>query len=700
MKIKLLLLLSSLYVSVKADGFWTSIGYHSGDSEISTCNDLISASFIWDYNSTNALDYSYMFDSMCNYPPAMGTTLLCAQAYSYNDTKLFGRILESAAFLCHEYTIYHVTVDDLLEQLANATEYFQPLDTIANISEPFYVPTLPDLETGEPELIGYLWYYYSLDSGTWFSVGICGYFLLVIIIGSAYNFIRVGGLLKSIGQFRVVKLFQEYIIYPTLLPNGKYSQMYGWKWFSILFPNRIQFVVDLGLFALQVAFYCVPYHQNEGAVFATPKDALTRMVSDRTGVMAFGKIPLLILFAGRNNFLLYITGWSYATFLHFHKILALWMSVDVLIHSVGYTILELGYYTAALKEVYFACGVAATVLCFIICGFALHTVRSHYYEYFLISHILLAIGFIAMCWWHCNELGWMEWMVSAVAVWGFDRFVRIIRMTGFGYRDATIKAVGDHLLQVSVPRPSWWSLTSGQYGYIYFSGILFWQNHPFTMVCKGNDIIAYIKVKNGMTKRIWEELSKTGGTMTKKVSIEGPYGSTGSGGIKKMEELFLFAGGSGAPAILDSASHLSKGKLFWVIPDMSMVKTYSDLFKDVRIPTEIFITRETGVDATFSMSTLLQTMSSVDTASSEEKGSLQDSEKGDLASSEILVNINYQRPDLNLIVKEEIANSVESSIGILGCGPATMMDTLQNVVADSTSSTDKTVNFYNELQVW
>lgn len=38
---------------------------------------------------------------------------------------------------------------------------------------------------------------------------------------------------------------------------------------------------------------------------------LARYVADRTGIMSFYNLPLLWLLAGRNDFLLWITGWSY-----------------------------------------------------------------------------------------------------------------------------------------------------------------------------------------------------------------------------------------------------------------------------------------------------------------------------------------------------------------------------------------------------
>lgn len=680
----------------RADSFWTVLGYHGGDSELSTCNDLVSASFTWDYNSTNALTYSYMFDALCDYPPAMGTILLCTKAYCGNDTGLFERALENAVKSCAEWTIYPVTMEELNAQYLNATKYYQPLDSIANTSVPFYFPTLPDLESGEPELIGYRWFYYNLDSGTWYSVGICGYFLLVILLGTVYNVVRVSGLLSSIGKLGVFKALQHYVIFPSIFPNGRYAQDYGWKWFSILFPNRIQFLVDVGLFALQVGFYCAPYHQNEGAVFSSPTAAWRRAVADRSGVMAFGKIPLLILFAGRNNFLLYITGWSYTTFLHFHKILALWMAVDSLIHSVGYTIMELGYYVEALQEVYFACGVAATVLAFVMCGFAFHSLRKNYYEAFLFTHILLAIGFIAMCWWHCNTLGWMEWLVASVAVWGFDRLVRVIRMSAFGIRTATVTAAGDEMLMLSVPKPSWWSTTSGQYAFVYFAGSYFLQNHPFTIVCRNDCIYAYIKVKNGITRRIWDKLSVSGGKMEQKVCIEGPYGTLGSGGVSKSDHLLLFAGGSGAPAIVDKASHTASGKLYWVVPTLSMVKTYANLLKDVVVPTQIYVTREQGTDSEVSITELLTTLNHQDTSSSEEKSS--DVEKSVPIST--LVSIHYGRPDVESLLNKDLESTTANTVSVVGCGPPPMMDKLRNAVARSSSTTSKSLNFYDELQVW
>lgn len=690
------LLLASTSLAYELD--WTVLKRHNGQSEISTCSTLLKA-FTWGFTKPKAGRSKNV--EMCMYPPATGTMLLCVNEYANGDEGLMNKVFKLTAKNCEYYGEY--TASYFEDQFYNATEFYQPLDSFANISEPIYSPTIPNLKKGITKYKGYLHFYENLDKGTYFSEAIYGYFLLLIIIGTIYNFIRVSGYTKTISKSKMSKACQKYIIFPSLLPSGKYAQEYGWKWFSILFPNRIQFLVDLGLFALQVGFYCAPYHEKEG-LFTSPSLSLQRMLADRTGIMAFGKIPLLILFAGRNNFLLYLTGWSYTTFLHYHKIVAMWMCVDALIHSVGYTIYVLGRYTTNLKETYFACGVAATVLAFVMSGFAIHTVRKHYYEYFLMGHILMGVGFIVMCWYHCHELGWMEWMVAACVVWFLDRLLRISRMAGFGYRDATITTVDNELIEIVVKRPSWWTTETGQYGYIYFADLLFWQNHPFTLVCKEDKIIGYIKIKNGFTKRLWKQITENGGSITKKICIEGPYGTIGSGGAKKMDDVLLFAGGSGAPAIIDAASYITRGKLFWIVPNLSMAKGYSYLMKNVKIQTCIYVTKETGVDGEYPISEVFNSDFNIqsrwvdDCTSSDDNKS--DDKENTISDSLNTVTISYHRPNIEQILHDEIVNSAETNVGIVGCGPPGMMDALRTTISKNVDSYNKSINFYDELQVW
>jgi hypothetical protein len=61
-------------------------------------------------------------------------------------------------------------------------------------------------------------------------------------------------------------------------------------------------------------------------------------VSDRAAVIAVSNLPLLFVFASRNDVFLWLTGWSFATFNMFHRWIARVVTVEALLHGVGYTV--------------------------------------------------------------------------------------------------------------------------------------------------------------------------------------------------------------------------------------------------------------------------------------------------------------------------------------------------------------------------
>lgn len=64
-----------------------------------------------------------------------------------------------------------------------------------------------------------------------------------------------------------------------------------------------------------------------------------RYVADRTGILSFANLPLLWIFAGRNNIFLWATGWSFATFNIFHRHVAVISVVQAVVHTVLYVVL-------------------------------------------------------------------------------------------------------------------------------------------------------------------------------------------------------------------------------------------------------------------------------------------------------------------------------------------------------------------------
>jgi NAD(P)H-flavin reductase len=640
-------------------------------------------------------------DLWCGYPPATGTVLLCALEISVDKSDSYKDVIFKAFAASCKSSSYYYNWEYYRDQYENATKYEVTLDSIANQSLPLYSPTHMNLKPLYERYKGYRSFYFNLDSGTWFSVGICGYFLLLVVISALFNFARNIGFSKIANNSAVAKTLQKYVIFSPLAPNGRFSEAWGsQKWFPVLLPNRLQFIADVLLFALQIALYCVSYRYDDGVLFNSPSLAWKGYVADRTGIMAFGKIPLLILFAGRNNFLLWITGWSRSTCLHFHKILAWWMSLDTLIHSVAYTMYVINY-AKNMTKLYFQCGVAGTVLCGLLLLFALPPIRKAYYEFFFATHVLLAIGFIAMCWYHCRDLGWMEWMIAACCVWFFDRLVRVIRMCAFGFRTATVSVVGDNLFKVEVEKPFWWDHTPGTFSYLYFGGVLFWESHPFCTVLEGDKLCAYITVKKGVTYRVFNKLLKNKNQMTWKVCLEGPYGGEAPRALHKYEDSLLIAGGSGVPGIVEHAAKVNRGKLIWVAQTLQLVKAYKPLIANVKTDIEIYVTREQQADRTTSLEAFLNESDSNTSADSNTDSSDKESEIGLVkVGSSGNVKIIYSRPNISDLIDANVRDSPCNSVGIVACGPPKMMDEIRNTITNNVTMWDKSVDYFDEFQIW
>jgi predicted ferric reductase len=291
----------------------------------------------------------------------------------------------------------------------------------------------------------------------------------------------------------------------------------------------------------------------------------------------------------------------------------------------------------------------------------------------------------------------MEWMVAACCVWVFDRIVRVIRMTAFGYRTAVLTVVGDDTFKVEVAKPSWWHHTPGTFSYIYFAGFLFWENHPFTTVVEGDNLCAYIKVKKGVTYRVFNRLLENKNQMTWKVCLEGPYGGEMPRPLHRYEDTLLLAGGSGVPGIVEHAAKVNRGKLIWVAQTLQLVKAYKPLLANVQTDVEIYITREHESDKCISLDAFInetETDSNTDTSDKE-------------AASDIVkvrssgnIKIIYSRPNIPELIDANIRDSPCDSVGIVACGPPKMMDDIRNTVTNNVTKWDKSIDYFDEFQIW
>jgi DMSO/TMAO reductase YedYZ heme-binding membrane subunit len=134
--------------------------------------------------------------------------------------------------------------------------------------------------------------------------------------------------------------------------------------------------------------------------------------ADRVGVLAYALTPLSIMLASRESILSQLTGIPYQSFNFLHRWLGYIIFVQSLLHTIGWTIIEVNYYQPQpqvaekwIKQLYMIWGCVAMILIFIL--FLLATpwgIRITGYEFFRKSHYVLAMVYIGACWGHWQPL--------------------------------------------------------------------------------------------------------------------------------------------------------------------------------------------------------------------------------------------------------------------------------------------------------
>lgn len=123
--------------------------------------------------------------------------------------------------------------------------------------------------------------------------------------------------------------FKRNIQYPALF-RGRHRKPIGWY----TFPTRIESILVASYWMLNVIFLVV---HPTGKVNGRMVDSV-KMIGDRAGTLSLWNMPVFFLLSGRNDFLVWLTGWSYSMFHVFHKWIARVSALMALVHSLAYAI--------------------------------------------------------------------------------------------------------------------------------------------------------------------------------------------------------------------------------------------------------------------------------------------------------------------------------------------------------------------------
>ncbi|KAM9909394.1 hypothetical protein OXX69_005471 [Metschnikowia pulcherrima] len=621
---------------------------------------------------------------------------------------------------------YNVTMQDFVHAYTNASKFLvSPVNvsSAANKHSLYYLPVKLNQETLNDAYALTLRRYYTYNKANAFGMVLIGYWLLLVFFA---GFLRLARAMfpQVMNSFhgKMSNAYKRHVTMPALGKQKVVTRGRFFKVFGGIVPTRMETLYLAIWFLLVVLFTVTNFCYDAVSVFwLTKSEAYGRKVADRSGVMTLYLIPQLVLFAGRNNALQWISGWSFARFNTIHRWMARTTLILIMIHALSMVFNNIGLDWNKLKNTsaYVQWGYLATVLSALMCFHSMSFFRKHCYELFVLGHNIMGVFFIAGTWLHVREAGFQSMMYAAAIIWGFDMFMRVVKMAQFGLKTAEIQLFGDNSLKVKIAWPANWKPYPFSYAFVYFiRPSSFWQSHPFTIVdsiFEENTISFYIKIKGGMTSSLHRYLSQQPEQKARiKCFVEGPYGNIAS--LHTYETVSFLASGNGIPgpytSLVDLAGRFSqqKLKLYWVIRHWESIEWFMEELKSIRgfnVQVFVFVTQfdRSCANQQISKEAISQDGKSPDIAKAIEDTKIvlardenHDEKVAQIMSSLDFVEFRPGRPNLATIIENDIREA-SGAIAFVACGCDTFTDDSRKLVIDNLTN-GKRVDFYDTRESW
>lgn len=646
----------------------------------------------WDFEP--GLNY---FSTLCEYEPALGSWSICVSDVLEDSglavDEYFNKSFETVGSICSSF---NVSLEQYTESLHNASRYLQPFDRHSTLHHPVSV----DKTLRTRVVNAFHCFTGNLDRSDDYSVVLCAYVGIVLLICACFRFFDLTAINAYLFRYKFMNYIRGYVALPTL--NGTHSAEYkSWWCLSGLLPSRLETCHIACFFLLNIVLLSTGYEVDHyNVLFDGKLVQLCRYVGDRSGTLAIAHFPLIILFSTRSNFVECLTGFKYSTLIALHKWIGRIMVFDVLVHSIAYTAYALltHSFLMSMGEWYFRFGVLATLVLVLLSFWSLGYIRKNHYEVFLYLHIFMAVAFFFSCWKHIQSIGWTNWIYISLAIWIFERLIRIIRILHFGVATANIQLIGKDLLRVTIPKKSQfmkWRALPGQYVFLHFMDpMIFWQSHPFTVIDSGDELVVVLRAKKGATnvvlKRVIEATQNSSDKFfTKmKVCVEGPYGTTSP--LHLFNNVLFLCGGSGLPGPLAHAIELSKSLKHKGVIDMVIAVRSLDILEAYinellelqrsQVHLQIFVTRSAPTAQYGSISSNIH-------------------EQAVVPRLKPFATFHVGRPDLQSLINNSLSQN--GPLAILTCGPPVFVDKARDITASTiVKNPTRVIEYFEEYQCW
>jgi len=332
-------------------------------------------------------------------------------------------------------------------------------------------------------------------------------------------------------------------------------------------------------------------------------------------------------------------------------------------------------------------------------------VRHRVYEAFYYTHVLLAITYLGLLFWHAgNILDSWAYLWATLALWLASWLARLFWYTKpmdlqyewFSGAPTSLIRLPGGMTKLQVLAPVNFRYTPGQHCFLRFPKLSMVDNHPFTLASapaatqmEDNYLTFLVRTHSGFTRRL-ATYGQLHADQQLFAWIDGPYGGIGRRLELLYDELILVAGGSGITACLpwlEQAVRVKEARvrrvvLLWSVTSeehLSWIQQYlSSALAAGRYRTVIelrFHVSSGGLAEEPSISEAKEPATTVSSCS-------QVGEDQKPISMNELGHIEYGRPDLKHLIPENVRGP---KTFVIGCGPEDMRIDISNAVAAAQS---------------